>query len=148
MATLFERLAQAAYEAHCAALTGDAPAWEDLTENEQHAWRAAASAVAGQSGDTSSEAPSGRPLVVKVRRERHSFNADFTAGREGGLVIDDDFTSAHHARFQTVRGLWYVEDLGSTNGIRLNGHRILAAQLLHKRDKVTIGRTVVTVVSL
>ena len=51
-----ERLAQAAYEAHRGAHPGPLPAWEDTTELEQHAWRAAVSAVAGQSGKTVSEA--------------------------------------------------------------------------------------------
>jgi pSer/pThr/pTyr-binding forkhead associated (FHA) protein len=76
-----------------------------------------------------------------------SSRSETTVGREGSLVIDDDFTSGQHARFITVRGLWYVEDLDSTNGTALNGRRILSAQLLKKRDKITIGHTVVTVVS-
>lgn len=46
-----------------------------------------------------------------------------------------------------IRGLWYVEDLGSTNGTLLNGRRIISAQLLKKRDKITIGHTVMTVLS-
>ena len=106
------------------------------------------SAVAGQAGGTIPEPPSGKSLVIQIGDERHTFRNDFTVGREGSLVIDDDFTSGQHARFQTVRGLWYVEDLGSTNGTALNGRRIIAAQLLRKRDKITIGHTVMTVVSL
>ena len=147
MATLIERLAQAAYEAHRAALPTSLPPWEDITKQEQQAWKAAASAVAGQTGGTIAEAPNGQPLVIQVGDQRHTFGNDFTAGREGTLVIDDEFTSGQHARFQAVRGLWYVEDLGSTNGTSLNGRRILSAQLLRKRDKIKIGHTVMTVVS-
>jgi pSer/pThr/pTyr-binding forkhead associated (FHA) protein len=142
-----ERLARAAYDAHCAALPEGAPAWEDITNQEQQAWTAAVSAVAGQSGHTLTEAPDARPLVIQVGDQRHSFRAEFTAGRDGTLAIDDDFTSGHHARFQTVHGLWYVEDLNSTNGTWLNGRRIRLPQLLKKRDKIKIGHTVVTVVS-
>jgi pSer/pThr/pTyr-binding forkhead associated (FHA) protein len=145
--TLIERLAQAAYEAHRAALPGSLPPWEDLAKQEQQAWKAAVSAVAGQTGGTVSEAPGGKSLVIKLGDHRHTFGADFTVGREGSLAIDDDFASGQHARFQTVRGLWYIEDLGSTNGTLLNGRRILSAQLLKKRDKITIGHTVMTVVS-
>jgi len=149
MATLIERLAQTAYDAHRAAHAEDLPPWEEMTENEQQAWMAAVSAVAGQSGDTISEPPRGsKSLVIKIGDQRHAFSADFTVGREGSLAIDDDFASGQHVRFRTVRGLWYVEDLGSTNGTELNGRRILAAQLLKKRDKVKIGRTVMTVVSV
>ncbi len=147
VATLLERLAQTAYEAHRAALSAPALPWEDLTKNERQAWQAAVSAVAGQAGGTMPEPPRGRSLVVLVGDNRHTFGTDFTVGREGSLVIDDDFASGQHARFLTVRGLWYVEDLGSTNGTALNGRRIFSAQLLKKRDKITIGHTVVTVVS-
>jgi pSer/pThr/pTyr-binding forkhead associated (FHA) protein len=148
MATLVERLAQTAYDAHRAALPGYLPPWEDITKQEQQAWKAAVSAVAGQAGGTVSEQPHGKSLVILLDDQRHTFGADFTVGRDGSLAIDDDFASGQHARFQTVRGLWYVEDLGSTNGTMLNGRRIISAQLLKKRDKITIGHTVMTVVSV
>jgi pSer/pThr/pTyr-binding forkhead associated (FHA) protein len=86
-------------------------------------------------------------LILLLGDQRYTFGADFTVGREGSLAIDDDFLSGQHARFQTVRGLWYVEDLGSTNGTLLNGRRIFSAQLLKKRYKIKIGHTVITVVS-
>ena len=147
MATLIERLGQAAYDAHRAALPGSLPPWEDLTKEEQQAWMAAASAVAVQTGGTIAEAPHTQSMVIQVGDQRHTFRTNFIAGREGNLAIDDDFASGQHARFQVVRGLWYVEDLGSTNGTMLNGRRILSAQLLKKRDKVRIGHTTMTVVS-
>jgi pSer/pThr/pTyr-binding forkhead associated (FHA) protein len=148
MASLLERLAETAYEAHRAAMPSSLPPWEAITRQEQQAWKAAVSAVAGQAGGTIPEPPSGKPLVIQIGDERHTFGNEFTVGREGSLVIDDDFTSGQHARFLTVRGLWYVEDLDSTNGTALNGRRIIAAQLLKKRDKITIGHTVMTVVSV
>jgi pSer/pThr/pTyr-binding forkhead associated (FHA) protein len=147
VATLIERLAEAAYEAHRAALPASLPPWEDLTRQEQQAWKAAASAVAGQTGGTIAEGSQAQLLVIQVGNQRHTFGTDFTVGREGSLTIDDDFASGQHALFQTVRGLWYVEDLDSTNGTVLNGLRILSAQLVKKRDKIKIGHTVITVVS-
>jgi pSer/pThr/pTyr-binding forkhead associated (FHA) protein len=147
VASLIERLAQAAYEAHRAALPTYLPPWEDITKPEQQAWKAAVSAVAGQAGGTIPEPPAGRSLVIQVGDQRYTFGTDFTAGRDGGLTIDDDFASGQHARFLTVRGLWYVEDLGSRNGTTLNGRPILSVQMLRKRDKIKIGRTVMTVVS-
>jgi pSer/pThr/pTyr-binding forkhead associated (FHA) protein len=142
-----ERLAQTAYDAHRAANPTGLPPWEDITKEEQQAWAAAVSAVAGQGGHTLTEASDGRPLVIQVGDQRHTFRTDFTAGREGNLAINDDFSSGHHVRFQAVRGLWYVEDLGSTNGTYLNGRRIHRSQLLKKRDKIRIGHTIMTVVS-
>jgi pSer/pThr/pTyr-binding forkhead associated (FHA) protein len=148
VATLIDRLAQTAYEAHRAALSTSVPPWEDITKQERQAWKAAVSAVAGEVGGTMPEPPShGKPLILLLGDQRHTFGADFTVGREGSLAIDDDFLSGQHARFQTVRGLWYVEDLGSTNGTLLNGRPVLSVQLLKKRDKVQIGRTVMTVVA-
>lgn len=147
MTTRIELLAQSAYDAHRDARSDYLPPWEDLTDNERHAWQAAISVVAGQAGGTVSEPPRGKSLTVRVGDERHTFDSDFTVGREGALVIEDDFASGQHARFRTVRGLWYVEDLGSTNGTQFNGHRFSSAQLLRKRDKITIGHTVITVVS-
>ena len=146
MASLIERLAQAAYDAHRAALPSSLPEWEQLSKQEQKAWQAAVSAVAGQAGATIAESH-GKPLVLQVGDQRHAFGTDFTVGRDGSLAIDDDFASGQHARFQTVRGLWYIEDLGSRNGTSLNGRRVLSYQLLTKRDKITIGHTVMTVVS-
>jgi pSer/pThr/pTyr-binding forkhead associated (FHA) protein len=143
-----DRLARTAYEAHRGVNPGSLPAWEDATEQEQQAWMAAVSAVTAQSGKTISEASRTRPLVIQTGDQRESFDADFTVGRQGKLVIDDGFASGHHARFRLVRGLWYVEDLGSTNGTSLNGLRIHATQLLKKGDKIKIGHTVMVVVSV
>jgi pSer/pThr/pTyr-binding forkhead associated (FHA) protein len=143
-----ERLAETAYEAHRGAYTEPLPAWEDATEQEHHAWMVAVSAVTTQSGKTTSEASRTRPLVIQTGDQRQSFDTDFTVGRQGELVIDDEFASGRHARFRLVRGLWYVQDLGSTNGTSLNGLRIHANQLLRKGDKVRIGHTVMVVVSI
>ena len=144
-----EHLARTAYEAHRGAHTGSLPPWEDTTEQEQQAWKAAVSAVAGQTGVTLTDvgAIPTQTLLVQAGDQRHTFHTDFIAGRQGALAIDDEYASNHHARFQIAHGLWYVKDLGSTNGTSLNGRRIHAAQRLKKGDKIKIGHTVVTVVS-
>ena len=146
MPSLIERLAQAAYDAYSTALPRSLPEWDELGKTEQKAWQAAVSAVAGQAGATIAESH-GKPLVLQIGDERHTFGKDFTVGRDGSLSIDDAFASGQHARFQTVRGLWYIEDLGSRNGTSLNGRRVLSFQLLKRRDKITIGHTVMVVVS-
>jgi len=143
-----ERVARTAYEAHRAAHSDSLPPWEEATEEDQEAWIAAVSAVTAPTGKTISEAPRNRSLVIQAGDQRHSFDTDFTAGRQGKLVINDGFASGHHARFRPVRGFWYVEDLGSTNGTSLNGLRIHAAQRLKKGDRIKIGHTVVVVTSV
>ena len=149
MTTGLENIARTAYEAHRSACPESLPSWEEATVQEQQAWRAAVSAVAGQTGVTladvdSAPAPS---LLIQAGDQRQTFHTDFTAGRQGSLTVSDDFASNHHARFQIAHGLWYVQDLGSTNGTWLNGRRIHAPQRLKKGDKIRIGHTVVTVVS-
>ena len=144
-----EHLARTAYEAHRGAHPGSLPPWEDTAEQEQQAWKAAVSAVAGQTGVTLTDvdAVPTQTLLIQAGDQRHTFHTDFIAGRQGALAVSDEFASNHHARFQIAHGLWYVKDLGSTNGTLLNGHRILSAQLLKRRDKIRIGHTVMTVVS-
>ncbi len=145
-----EHLARTAYEAHRGAHPGSLPAWEDTTEQEQKAWKAAVSAVAGQTGVTLTDVeavPTQSLLLIQTGDQRRTFHTDFIAGRQGTLTVSDDYASNHHARFQTAHGLWYVKDLGSTNGTWLNGRRIHAPQRLKKGDKIKIGHTVVTVVS-
>ncbi len=103
------------------------------------------SAVPRQAQKTRSDAAPTHSLHIQAGDQRHVFHSDFTVGRQGTLVISDEFASGQHARFQAVRGLWYIGDLGSTNGTWLNGRRIHGAQLLKKGDKIRIGHTVLTV---
>jgi len=145
--TDLDRLARTAYEAHRSANPGSLPPWEDATEQEQKAWKAAMSAVTSTGDATIADAGPAPSIAVQVGGETHVFHTEFTAGRQGTLIVNDDHASSHHALFQTAHGLWYVEDLGSTNGTWLNGRRIGVAQRLKKRDKVRIGRTVIVVVS-
>ncbi len=145
--TDLDRLARTAYEAHRSANPGSLPSWEDATEQEQKAWRAAVSAVTGKGDATVAEAGPTQSIVIQAGNETRVFHTEFTAGRQGTLVVNDEHASSHHALFEPAHGLWYIKDLGSTNGTWLNRRRIVVAQRLKKGDKVRIGRTVVVVVS-
>jgi pSer/pThr/pTyr-binding forkhead associated (FHA) protein len=144
-----ESLARTAYEAHRGAHPESLPPWEEITEPEQQAWKAAVSAVAGQTGVTLADAAPivTQSLQIQAGDQSRTFHAEFTAGRQGTLAITDEFASNQHARFQIAHGLWYVKDLGSTNGTWLNGRRIHAAQRVKKGDKIKIGHTVMIVIS-
>lgn len=142
-----DRLARTAYEAHRGTHPGSLPTWEDTTEQEQQAWRAAVTAVTSQGDSTVADGHPVASLVVQAGDQTRVFHTEFTAGRQGTLPISDDHASSHHALFQFAHGLWYVKDLGSTNGTWLNGRRIYQPQRLKKGDKVRIGHTTIIVVS-
>jgi pSer/pThr/pTyr-binding forkhead associated (FHA) protein len=142
-----ERLARTAYEAHRGAHPGSLPSWDDATEQEQKAWKAAVSAVTGPGDGTLADVGPTQPIVVQAGDQTRIFHTEFTAGRQGTLPVNDEHASSQHALFQFAHGLWYVSDLGSTNGTWLNGRRIFQSQRLRKGDKVKVGRTVIIVVS-
>ena len=56
-------------------------------------------------------------------------------------LLEDDFASGRHARFDPRRdGVW-IEDLGSTNGTFVNGVRLTSSRRLTPGDIVRIGET-------
>ena len=57
------------------------------------------------------------------------------------LVLDDPFVSQTHARVVPRGQLFFVEDLGSTNGTFVNGREVVEAQLLLDTE-VRIGETI------
>ena len=143
-----DHLARLAYESYRkAARRDDLPQWDDTPERERRGWQVAVSAVTGKGDVTLAEGAPTQSLIIQVGDETHVFHGDTTVGRQGNLKITDDHASGHHALLQPAHGLWYVEDLDSTNGTYLNGRRIFASQRLKKGDKVRIGRTVLLVVS-
>jgi hypothetical protein len=66
-----------------------------------------------------------------------------TLGRDADnlIVLDDPFASNRHARL-TFRGrVWYLEDVGSTNGTWLNGRPVQGAVPVGFGDEVAVGQT-------
>jgi FhaA, N-terminal domain/FHA domain len=63
--------------------------------------------------------------------------------READVVIQDPNVSRRHAELRREEGGWQVVDLGSTNGIKVNGRRVTNAHL-RPGDQVTIGVTDLT----
>jgi len=144
-----EHLAIIAYAAYRSACPDTPPAWDDIPETERRAWTVAVAAVTGQPDATLiAEGVKLHQIIIEGPDQTHVFHNDFTAGRQGTLPIRDEHASAHHCLFQAAHGLWYVEDLGSTNGTFVNGRRVITAQRLKKGDKVRIGHTTVIVVSV
>ena len=47
--------------------------------------------------------------------------------------------SRKHAEVRPSGGSWIVRDLGSTNGVKVNGRRIQGAQSLKRGDVIELG---------
>ena len=65
--------------------------------------------------------------------------------RYGQYHVDGQGISRRHCRFFLSGGQLYVEDLGSSNGTRVNGARIYEPVLLQNYDTVTLGNVPYTV---
>jgi len=63
--------------------------------------------------------------------------------READIVLQDPNVSRRHAELRRDEGGWQIVDLGSTNGIKVNGRRV-NNQPLSPGDQITIGVTDLT----
>ena len=65
---------------------------------------------------------------------------EFTLGRDpaSSLVLDERGLSRRHAVIRRGPSGWEIRDLGSSNGIRVKGHRMDAA-LLSEGDEIRVG---------
>ena len=68
-------------------------------------------------------------------------NSKIVVGRGPGvdLAFDDESISREHMAFELGEGGFRVRDLASTNGVRINGKDVLAADLAHG-DTVELGQ--------
>jgi pSer/pThr/pTyr-binding forkhead associated (FHA) protein len=64
-----------------------------------------------------------------------------TIGRGPGvdITLADDAMSRQHAALEVGRDGFRVRDMGSTNGISVNGHPVTAADLKHG-DRIQLGQ--------
>ena len=86
-----------------------------------------------------------RALLVGGGKRRVLGVEGLTIGRsrECGLVLDDPNVSRRHAELRPEGAGWSVADLGSTNGITVNGSRVERA-LLEPGDEIALGRSRLT----
>ena len=77
----------------------------------------------------------GKTTVVPLVRD------EITVGRKDGNIIrlTERNVSRRHARLQKQNGGFVIEDLGSYNGVKVNGRRITGAQPIQAGDQVGIG---------
>ena len=67
----------------------------------------------------------------------------FGVGRspKNRIVLADDLSSRDHAELAYAEGAWYVRDLNSLNGTKVNGKAVRSDQALASGDEVQFGRT-------
>jgi hypothetical protein len=60
--------------------------------------------------------------------------------RDCDIVLADANVSRRHAQVRpAAAGTWTISDLGSTNGVLVNGHRIEGAEQLQTGDRIALG---------
>jgi hypothetical protein len=78
---------------------------------------------------------SGRRVVVPPR------GAVLGRSRECDVVLDDSSVSRRHAQLLPQGEDWTLEDMGSTNGVRVNGSPVRAPRVLRSGDRIELGST-------
>jgi len=80
----------------------------------------------------------GKRLVVSAG------GASIGRSRDCDIVLADGNVSRHHAEVRPRGDQWMVVDLGSTNGVSVNGRRVDRPQLLAPGDRIEVGTTILT----
>jgi adenylate cyclase len=67
-------------------------------------------------------------------------NSQLSVGRTEGndLILNHPSVSRKHARFEARKDQWWIVDLKSTNGVKVNGNQVTEAQV-EAGDKIHIG---------
>ena len=68
--------------------------------------------------------------------------AGLTIGRgaDNDLTVDEEGISRYHCKIYKLADRWFIEDLGSTNGVRIDGKRIEGARELYGGERIGLSR--------
>jgi hypothetical protein len=83
------------------------------------------------------------PAVLVVGGRRHELDERVVVvGRSSGcdITVEDPNVSRRHAEIRPENGAYWIVDLGSTNGVTVNGQRVERARLTPE-DTVLLGTT-------
>ncbi|HEY7951463.1 MAG TPA: DUF3662 and FHA domain-containing protein [Solirubrobacteraceae bacterium] len=61
--------------------------------------------------------------------------------RDCDIVLDDAGVSRRHAEIRPTEDEWVLADLGSTNGVRVNGRALRSKHALQLGDRIELGNT-------
>lgn len=92
-------------------------------------------------------------ISLTIQREvgetiRRTFQqSEIMLGRDPAcdLPLEDEAISARHARLNYHHGQWWAEDLGSTNGTRLNQAQLAIPTVITTGDQIECGHIAVIV---
>lgn len=89
-------------------------------------------------------------MTIRLRYMGHNLEVPeghFVVGRSSScqLSLDDALVSRRHALLTVVNGTALIEDLGSRNGVSVNGKKITGQEPLSDADLITIGSQTMTI---
>ncbi|HTA12361.1 MAG TPA: DUF3662 and FHA domain-containing protein [Solirubrobacteraceae bacterium] len=103
------------------------------------------------SADAEQDQPAREPVAPRAARALLAYGgrrlivppggATIGRSRECDVVLDDAGISRRHAQLTPGPQGWLVEDLGSTNGVRVNGEPLRGRRALTPGDRVELGST-------
>jgi len=89
------------------------------------------------------------PRLVVLTKEKSSIvfqikDTECTIGRasNNSIIINDDRISNFHSKIINENNNIWIEDLKSTNGVFVNGKKIIDRQLLHNGSLIKLGSTI------
>ncbi len=102
--------------------------WRDLRSAGQDPWRA----------------PEAHLVILEGQHagERYSLQPTTDIGRGGGNIIqlEDETVSGQHARISYQGGQWWLEDLASRNGTRVDELLVQEPLVITYGEKLSLGR--------
>jgi len=90
-------------------------------------------------------------LTFKIGNEppvrRYFTQSEILLGRDAhcDISLPDDTVSIRHARLSHHHGQWWLEDLGSTNGTRLNKDKVSIPTVVINGDQVECGKALIDI---
>lgn len=126
---------RARYTDDLAGVLADLPSRRRLSGTAAEYWHRGRATLAG----LMTRGP--RPAPARVLAFPSGDQIRFTIGRDTGcdMVLPDPTVSRWHAGLKRESSGWMLDDLGSTNGTRLNGWRVRAWVPVRDGDQVSFG---------
>ena len=117
--------------------------FEEGTELVAGRFRLRSATVRGAVAPATSSAPSPRHPLLDIDGQRYLLTGPLTVigrGSEADIIVDDPGVSRRHLEIRVTPDGVVATDLGSTNGVFVEGHQVPAATLVDG-NTITIGRT-------